>query len=97
MKKKSSVSSVQEKRPVRRGRHIPDSEIDFSDIPELTDEQLARGRRVGRPMSEQVKELISIRIDPMLLFKLKKLAEKKKKPYQKMIHEMLELAVKKAA
>lgn len=28
--------------------HIPDSQIDFSDIPELSDEQLAAMRRVDR-------------------------------------------------
>lgn len=37
---------------------LPDSEIDFSDIPELTDEQLAR--MVRRPPP---KEVLSFRID----------------------------------
>lgn len=92
MAKKASGSSARDKRRERSVRHIPDSEIDFSDIPELTDEELARGRRVGRPKSEFTKELVSIRIDPRLLSKLKELAKKKGKPYQSLMHEILEKA-----
>jgi predicted DNA binding CopG/RHH family protein len=44
-----------------------------------------------------VKEMISIRIDPKLLTKLRKLAAKKKVPYQTLLHDLLEDAVNKAA
>ena len=74
---------------------MPDSQIDFSDIPELTDEQLRRARRVGRPRSGHAKQLIAIRIDPRLLKQLRRLASKQSKPYQTLIHELLERAAKK--
>jgi uncharacterized protein (DUF4415 family) len=73
---------------------MPDSQIDFSDIPELTDEQLKRARRVGRPRSGRAKQLIAIRIDPVLLARLRRLAHTKRKPYQTFIHDLLERAAK---
>ncbi len=71
---------------------MPDSQIDFSDIPELTGEELKRARRVGRPKSAHAKQLIAIRIDPRLLARLRRLAQNKQKPYQTFIHELLERA-----
>ncbi len=72
---------------------MPDREIDYSDIPPSTDEELRRARRVGRPRSGKPwKQLIAIRIDPALLRRLRKIAEKKRKPYQTLIHEILEKA-----
>ena len=77
---------------------MEDSEIDFSDIPESTDEELKQARRVGRPSTGNAKQLIAIRIDPKLLERLRKLASKQHKPYQTLIHELLEKAsVKKAS
>jgi predicted DNA binding CopG/RHH family protein len=76
---------------------MPDSQIDFSDIPELTDEQLKRMRRVGRPSSGMAKQLIAIRLSPRLLATLRKMAAKQGKPYQTLIHELLEKASSKAA
>ena len=76
---------------------MPDREIDFSDIPESTDAELANARRVGRPKTGQAKQLIAFRIDPALLTKLRKLAAKKGRPYQTFLHEILESAVKRAA
>jgi predicted DNA binding CopG/RHH family protein len=76
---------------------MPDSKIDLSDIPELTDEQLRRARRVGRPVTGYAKHLIAIRISPALLAKIRRLAAKQSKPYQTLIHEMLERATKKLA
>jgi predicted DNA binding CopG/RHH family protein len=76
---------------------MPDREIDFSDIPESTDAELASARRVGRPKTGQAKQLIAFRIDPELLTKLRKLAAKKGRPYQTFLHEILESAVKRAA
>jgi predicted DNA binding CopG/RHH family protein len=76
---------------------MPDSEIDFSDIPEATDEQLKRMHRVGRPSSGMAKQLIAIRLSPRLLSQLRKMADKEGKPYQTLIHEILERAASKAA
>lgn len=71
---------------------MPDSHIDFSDIPESINEELKRARRVGRPKSAHAKQLIAIRIDPRLLARLRRLAQTKQKPYQTFIHELLEHA-----
>lgn len=97
MVKNRSESSARDKRHAKSARHIPDREIDFSDVPESTDAELARARRVGRPATGQAKQLIAFRIDPTLLAKLRKLAAKKRRPYQTLLHEILESAVTKAA
>jgi uncharacterized protein (DUF4415 family) len=97
MAKKQSESSAQGRRREKSVKHIPDSGIDFSDIPELSDKELSRGRRVGRPKSDVVKQMIALRIDPALLSKLKKLTKKRKTPYQTLLHELLEEAVRDAA
>ncbi len=76
---------------------MPDSQIDFSDIPESTDEELRRARRVGRSSSGTAKQLIAIRIAPKLLAALVRLAAKQHKPYQTLIHELLEKAASHAA
>jgi uncharacterized protein (DUF4415 family) len=98
MAKKRSGSSAQGRRVAKNARPIPDSKIDFSDIPESTDEELRRARRVGRPKTGRPpRQLIAIRIDPFLLKRLRMLAAKQDKPYQTFIHELLERAVKRAA
>ena len=78
---------------------MPDSRINFSDIPESTDQELKRARRVGgpvgRPKTGNAKQLIAIRIAPRLLAQLRRLAAKQAKPYQTLIHELLERAAKK--
>ena len=74
---------------------MPDSRIDFSDIPESTDEELRRARRVGRPKTGHAKQLIAIRIAPRLLAQLRRLAARQSKPYQTLIHELLERAARK--
>ena len=76
---------------------MPDSRIDLSDIPEATDEELRRARRVGRPVSGNAKRLIAIRIAPRLLGQLRRMAAKQSKPYQTLIHELLERAAKRVA
>ena len=81
------------RRRAENGKHIPDSKLNFRDIPELTDEELARARPVGRPKNPFAKQIIAIRLDPRLIEKLRKLAVKEKLPYQTLIHEMLEHAV----
>jgi uncharacterized protein (DUF4415 family) len=98
MAKKQSASLARVPRAARSGKPIPDSRIDFSDIPESTDEELRRARRVGRPRTgKPQRQLIAIRIDPVLLKKLRDLAAKREKPYQTFIHELLERAAKTAA
>ena len=76
---------------------MPDSRIDFSDIPESTDVELKRARRVGRPRTGQAKQLIAIRISPRLLAEIRRRAGRRSMPYQTLIHEMLEKAATRAA
>ena len=76
---------------------MPDRQLDFSDIPESTDEELRRARRVGRPRTGHAKQLIAIRLDPRLLSKLRRMARKQGKPYQTFIHELLEKATRRVA
>jgi len=76
---------------------MPDSQIDFSDLPESTEEELRRARRVGRPKTGRTKQLIAIRLDPGLLAKLRRLARKRGKPYQTFIHELLDKATTRVA
>jgi len=52
---------------------------------------------VGRPRLNQTRKLIAIRLHPQLLSDLRKMAVRKSKPYQQLIHELLEQSVKKAA
>lgn len=97
MAKKRSVSSAHVRQAAKSVRHIPDARIDFSDIPESTDEELKSARRVGRPKTGEAKQLIAIRLHPRLLAQLRHLAAQQNKPYQTLIHELLELAAKSAA
>jgi predicted DNA binding CopG/RHH family protein len=97
MSGKRSASSAHARQAARSARHIPDRQIDFSDIPESTDAELKRARRVGRPRTGQAKQLIAIRISPKLLQQLRRLAAKQDKPYQTLIHELLEKAAKRVA
>ena len=72
-------------------RHLPDSQIDFSDIPELREDELAGARKVGRPPhGESAKQLIALRVDPDLLRRLRVVASSKGLPYQTFIHRILE-------
>jgi len=97
MAKKRSGSSVRGRQAAVNVKHIPDSQIEFSDIPESTEDELRRARRVGRPSSGMAKQLIAIRISPKLLSQLRKMAAKQGKPYQTLIHELLERAASHAA
>lgn len=42
------LASSRGKRAAKGGKPTPDSHLDFSDIPESTDAELRRARRVGR-------------------------------------------------
>lgn len=100
MVKKRSASLV---RGVRRDKSakttavLKDSEINFSDIPEFSKEELKRARPVGRPKLKNPKRLMAIRFSPDLIYKLRKLAAKKRKPYQTLLHDLLKKAVREAA
>ena len=94
MTPKPSASSLRAPRAKGSARQPPDSEIDFSDLPELTDEQLSRLRPVGRPpVGDAAKKSIAIRINPNLLAKLRSMAARKHVPYQTLIHDILEKSV----
>jgi predicted DNA binding CopG/RHH family protein len=97
MAKKLLGSSARGPRVAKNAKPIRDEDIDFSDIPESTDEELRKAKRVGRPSTGNAKQLVAIRISPSVLQRLKKLAAKMDKPYQTLIHELLEKASKKAS
>jgi len=78
-------------------KRISDKDIDFSDIPESTPDELNRAIRIGRPSSGQAKQMIAFRIAPSLLAKIRKLAAKRETPYQTLLHELLEDAMDKRA
>ena len=96
MAKKYYVSSPHAARARKNVKPMRSERIDFSDIPESTNEELSRARRVGRPKSGNAKQLIAIRISPRLLAQLRRLAAKRDKPYQTLIHELLEQAARKS-
>jgi predicted DNA binding CopG/RHH family protein len=95
MARKRFALSARAKQAAKSGELTPNSRIDFSDIPESTDAELRLARRVGRPKTGNAKQLIAIRIAPRLLAQLRRLAAKQSKPYQTLIHEMLERATTK--
>ena len=97
MASKQFALSARDRRVGRSEKHIPDSQIDFSDIPESTDAELKRARRVGRPKTGQAKQLIAIRIAPRLLAQIRRRAAERSMPYQTLIHELLEKAAARAA
>ena len=98
MAQKSRASSAHGARTGGSARQIPDSEIDYSDIPELTDDQLRQMRPLGRPpVGDAVKKSIAIRINPNLLADLRAVAARKHIPYQTLIHDVLEKFVARAA
>src|SRR5215472_3015173 len=92
MAMKPFASSVHGRRAAKSERPMPDSRIDFSDIPESTDAELKRARRVGRPKTGEAKQLIAIRIAPRLLARIRRRAAQRSMPYQTLIHQLLERA-----
>jgi len=72
--------------------------IDFSDIPELSDNQLSSMRRVGRPtVGDEPRKLIAIRLDAKVLGWLRETAKKKGLPYQSLVNEILASEMRKAS
>ena len=97
MARNSFASSALARRPAKSAKPTPDSKLDLSDIPESTAAELRRARRVGRPVTGNAKQLIAIRIAPKLLRQLRRMAAKQSKPYQTLIHELLEKSARKVA
>jgi len=65
-------------------------EIDFSDLPEASDEQLRTMRRVGRPpIGSHARQLIAIRLDPEVLNRFRTEARRRNVGYQTLIHRVL--------
>jgi predicted DNA binding CopG/RHH family protein len=97
MARSSFASSARVRRRAKSATLTPDSKLDLSDIPESTTAELRRARRVGRPATGNAKQLIAIRIAPKLLRQLRRMAAKQSKPYQTLIHELLEKSARKVA
>src|SRR5262245_42080893 len=70
--------------------------IDFSDLPESSEEQLRTMRRVGRPpIGSEPRQLIAIRLDPSVLDQFRKEARRRGVGYQTLINEVLARHVRK--
>ena len=94
--KRSRGSSARGARAAKKGKAT--RKIDFSDIPELSERQLARMRRVGRPtLSDEPRKLIAIRLDARVLGWLRRTAKKKGLPYQSLVNEILAGEMRKAS
>lgn len=94
--KKVSDSSVRGRQIARKRSATKRRKIDYSDIPPLSDEQLASMRRVGRPpLGDEPRQLIAIRLDPKVLRWLRAVAAKRHVPYQSLINDMLMNEMKK--
>jgi len=89
--RRSSASSARGKPARKRGLSTARARrVDFSDIPEATDEQLRVMRRVGRPpIGAAPRQLIAIRLDPRVLQRLKREARQRQVGYQTLINEIL--------
>jgi uncharacterized protein (DUF4415 family) len=97
---KRSGSSARARRAGRKGEPTKKTRrrIDYSDIPPLSDEQLASMRRVGRPrLGRDARQSIAIRIDPAVLEQLRHEAKRRNTGYQTLINEVLARYVKHVA
>lgn len=96
--KKSRGSSARAGRAGKKERDMKSKKIDFSDIPELSDNQLSRMRRVGRPtVGDEPRKLIAIRLDAKVLSWLRETAQKRGTPYQSLVNEILAEQMRKAS
>lgn len=88
---KRSASSARDGRAARKGPLTRKARrIDFSDIPEASDEQLRAMRRVGRPpLGDAARRLIAIRVDPDVLERFRKEAKRRKVGYQTLMNQVL--------
>jgi uncharacterized protein (DUF4415 family) len=98
MARRKLGSSAPGKRAAKSVKHMRDSQIDFSEIPEATGKQLKAMKRVGRPpLGDATKQLIALRLEPGVIEQLKVLAEKEGMGYQTLINEILQRYLKKSA
>lgn len=98
MGKKSSASLARGRRAKKNVKTIPDSKIDFSDIPELSEEQLRVMKRLGRPLlGSAPRKLIAVRIDESVLMSIRQEAKEKGTGYQTLINEILAKYVRRRA
>jgi uncharacterized protein (DUF4415 family) len=96
--KKSRGLSARGARAGKSEKGMQSKKINFSDIPELSDKQLSSMRRVGRPtVGDEPRKLIAIRLDAKVLTWLRETAEKKGKPYQSLVNEILAEEMRKAS
>ncbi|MGH7146559.1 MAG: BrnA antitoxin family protein [Nitrospiraceae bacterium] len=96
--RKLSDSSARGWRIGKKRNAIKRRKIDYSDIPPLSDEQLASMRRVGRPpLGDEPRQLIAIRLDPKVLRWLRAVAAKRHVPYQSLINDLLASEMKKVS
>jgi uncharacterized protein (DUF4415 family) len=94
--KKQSDSSVRGWRIAKKRGATKKRKINYSDIPPLSDDQLASMRRIGRPpLGDEPRQLIAIRLDPKVLRWLRAVAAKRQVPYQSLINDMLASEMKK--
>lgn len=94
--KKQSDSSVRGWRIAKKRGATKQRKMDYSDIPPLSDKQLASMRRIGRPpLGDEPRQLIAIRLDPKVLRWLRAVAAKRQVPYQSLINDMLASEMKK--
>ena len=94
--KRISESSARGWRIAKKRSAIKRRKIDYSDIPPLSDAQLASMRRIGRPpLGDEPRQLIAIRLDPKVLRWLKAVATKRQVPYQSLINDLLAREMKK--
>ena len=86
MKKSSARGAVAGKNE----KSIKPKKDDFSDIPELSDEELSSTRRVGRAIvGDEPRKLIAIRLDAKVLGWLRKTAQEKGLLSQSLVNEIL--------
>ena len=87
--RKRSGSSARGGRAAASVRRTP-RQIDVSDIPDSSAQQLKAMRRVGRPpLGDEPRQLIAIRVDAGVLEQFRKEARRRRVGYQTLINEVL--------
>jgi len=88
---KRSASSARGGRAAKKERPtVVRRRIDFSALPEASDQQLRTMRRVGRPpIGTHARQLIAIRLDPEVLNRFRTEARRRNVGYQTLIHRVL--------
>jgi uncharacterized protein (DUF4415 family) len=84
------------RRDLKRARAIRDNDIDYSDIPELTDEELDRMVRARAARLRRLKRPISIRIEPAVLQWLKRSGPGYQTRINELLREAMERSLKRA-